>query len=103
MRVCKKCGSENMSTERRPDGLHTCLDCGYKWRNVSQMSHIVFTCHEDRSSKNCMCCICGGIAKCTPFFDFYTTKDHGEKLVCERCFHEYLGHRLNADKFVASL
>lgn len=33
---CSKCGSENVSTERRIDGMKTCLDCGYKWRNVVQ-------------------------------------------------------------------
>ena len=103
MRNCIKCGSENMSTERRPDGLNTCLDCGHKWRNVSQMSHVVLTCHEERTYKKCMCSVCGEIHTCTPSFDFYTTKDHGEKLVCEKCFHEYLGHRLNAEKWVDGL
>lgn len=98
MRVCSKCGSENISTERRIDGFNTCLDCGYKWRNVSQAGHIVLTCHEPRAHKKCMCCVCGEINTCTPEFDFYTTKDHGENLVCETCFHEYLGYRLNSEK-----
>lgn len=26
------------------------------------------------------------------------TKDHGEKLVCERCFHEYLGSKIKTEK-----
>lgn len=30
---CKKCRSENVSTERRIDGNHICLDCGYVWKN----------------------------------------------------------------------
>ena len=100
---CPKCGSENISTERRIDGMKTCLDCDYKWRNVSQVGHVVTSCHEDRTYKRCLCCVCGEIHKCTPSFDFYTTDDHGEGLVCERCFHEYLGHRLNAEKWIADL
>jgi uncharacterized Zn ribbon protein len=100
---CQKCGSENVSTERRTDGMRTCNDCGYKWRNVSQAGHIVTSCHEERTHKKCLCCVCGEIHKCTPSFDFYTTEDHGEGLVCEKCFHEYLGHRLNAEKWVADL
>lgn len=30
---CPKCGSTNISTERRLDGFNTCLKCGYKWKN----------------------------------------------------------------------
>jgi ribosomal protein L37AE/L43A len=48
---CPKCGSENVSTERRIDGMKTCLDCDYKWRNVSQAGHVVTSCHEDRTYK----------------------------------------------------
>ena len=103
MRTCIKCGSENTSTERRPDGMNACLNCGYKWRNVSHAGHVVLTCNEDMAYKKCMCSVCGEIHKCTPSFDFYTTKDHGDKLVCERCFYEYLGHRLNAEKWVDGL
>lgn len=95
---CVKCGSENMNIERRIDGFNYCLDCGYRWRNVSQGGHVILTSHEERQYKYCMCCVCGETHKCTPSFDFYTTKDHGEKLVCESCFHEYLGHRLGTKK-----
>ena len=97
---CTKCGSENLSTERRIDGMKTRLDCGYKWRNVAQAGHVVTSCHEERKNRKCLCCVCGEIHKCTPSFDFYTTDDHGEALVCERCFHEYIGYRLNAAKWV---
>jgi hypothetical protein len=48
---CPKCGSENVSIERRVDGMKTCLDCGYKWRNVAQAGHVVTSCHEDRTYK----------------------------------------------------
>ena len=30
---CPKCGSDNIATERRPDGYHSCLECHYQWRN----------------------------------------------------------------------
>ena len=103
MQNCIKCGSESTTTERRIDGFRTCNDCGYKWKNVTQSGYIVDTCHHDRRGKRCLCCVCGEVHKCTPQFDFYTTKDHGDKLVCERCFNEYLGHRLNAEKWVDSL
>ena len=83
--------------------MKTCLHCYYKWRNVARAGHIITSCHEDRAYKRCLCCVCGEIHECTPSFDFYTTDDHGEGLVCERCFHEYLGHRLNAEKWVADL
>lgn len=96
MQRCKMCGGENVNTERRLDGMNQCLDCAYRWSNVSQAEHVVTSLHEDRGYKNCRCCVCGEVSKCTPTFDFYTTEDHGELLVCERCFHEYLGQRLNA-------
>lgn len=100
---CQKCGSENVSTERRIDGMRTCNDCGYKWRNVCQAGYVVTSCHEERIYQKCLCCVCGEIHKCTPTSDFYTTDDHGAGLVCEKCFHEYLGHRLNSEKWVADL
>lgn len=91
---CPKCGSEKVSTERRIDGMNSCRDCGHSWRNAAQGA-IVSTCHEDRNCKLCLCCVCGEIHKCVPSFDFYTTKDHGDGLVCERCFYNYIGLRLN--------
>lgn len=30
---CPKCGSTNISTERRPNGFNTCLKCGYRWQD----------------------------------------------------------------------
>lgn len=91
---CSRCGSENLSIERRPDGMRICNDCGYKEVNVSQKGHIVTDIHEERRYKQCMCCVCNSVYKCTPAYDFYSTDDHGEKLVCEWCFQEYLGHRI---------
>ena len=66
--------------------------------NVSQSTYVVSTIHEDRRYKRCLCCICNTISKCTPSNDFYSTQDHGEKLVCEKCFREYLGHKLNNER-----
>jgi len=94
---CKMCGSDDVLTERRPHGMNTCGACGYKWENYSR-NKIVVDCHEERRNKKCLCCVCGRIEKCTPLFDFYTTEDHGEKLVCEKCFYEYLRQRLNNQK-----
>ena len=91
---CSRCGSENLSIERRIDGIRTCNDCGYKERNVSQGVHVVASIHEQRAYNRCLCSVCGKISTCTPSNDFYSTPDHGEGLVCERCFHEYLGHKL---------
>ena len=100
---CPRCGSENLSTERRLDGVMTCLDCGHKERNVSQSEIIICENGPDRAYRGCLCCVCNEVSRCTPTNDFYTTKDHGNKLVCEKCFHEYLGHKLNGDKSVSSL
>ena len=30
---CPKCGSENISIEKRIDGNCTCLNCGFIWKN----------------------------------------------------------------------
>lgn len=94
VKYCAKCGSENLSVERRIDGFVICIDCGNKHKNVTQSGYIVTDCHHERADKRCLCCVCGKINKCTPMFDFYTTDDHGDGLVCESCFHEYVGHRL---------
>ena len=48
---CPKCGSENVSTERRIDGMKMCLDCDYKWRNVAQAGHVVTSRSEDITYK----------------------------------------------------
>jgi hypothetical protein len=64
---------------------------------------IIETIHHDRGYKDCLCCVCGEVSQCTPSNDFYSTDDHGEGLVCERCFAEYVGHKLNADRLVAGL
>jgi len=103
MATCKKCGSENVSVERHPYGFRRCLDCGYKWRNVSQTPRVITTCNDDRRNAMCLCCVCGKIHKCTPSFDFYTTKDHGEGILCEKCFSEYAGHVMNAEKWIDGL
>lgn len=44
-----------------------------------------------------------GVTAPIPSNDFYSTEDHGEGIVCERCFSEYVGHKLNADRWVAGL
>lgn len=62
---------------------------------MENSDHIIETIDEDRRRKKCLCCVCGIVSECTPTNDFYSTKDHGEKLVCERCFHEYVKHKLN--------
>lgn len=96
--ICSRCGSENVSIERRVDGDRICNDCGFKSPNKSEKNYIVTTIHDDRQYKNCMCCVCGTVSKCTPSNDFYSTPIHGEGLVCQRCFHEYLGHTLNPEQ-----
>ena len=30
--TCPECGSSNISTERRPDGFHHCIDCRHHWK-----------------------------------------------------------------------
>lgn len=35
---CRNCGSENISTERRPNGYHQCLHCGTRWQNSYRQS-----------------------------------------------------------------
>jgi len=62
---------------------------------VPPKDHIVLTNNEDRWYKPCMCCVCKAISICTPTHDFYVTHDHGDKLICEQCYCEYLGQRLN--------
>jgi ribosomal protein L37AE/L43A len=90
---CSKCGSEKLLIERRPNGIIECLDCGYKEVNGSQKSRIVLTKHEVRQYKKCMCAVCSKISKCTPTSDFYSTPDHGDGILCEKCFYEYFGHK----------
>ena len=33
IKVCLKCGSTNISTERRPYGFNWCNECGHRWQN----------------------------------------------------------------------
>lgn len=47
----------------------------------------------DRRYKNCFCCVCKTVQLCTPANDFYITRDHGDDLVCERCFLIYAAKR----------
>ena len=37
---CPKCGSENVATERRPNGFNTCLKCGYRWQNGAKQPEL---------------------------------------------------------------
>ena len=40
---CPKCGSNNILTERRPDGFHCCLECQHRWKiGESQPKQSVF-------------------------------------------------------------
>ena len=97
--VCKRCGvvyKSGTSYYRLRSFSDASRSCGM----VAQSGCVVTCCHYDRTYRRCLCCVCGEIHICTPSFGFYTTDDHGEGLVCERCFHEYLGHRLNAEKRV---
>jgi hypothetical protein len=71
--------------------------------NQEPSERVITTIEENRSNKLCLCSVCGKIARCTPTFDFYSNIDFGENLVCETCFHEYLGHKLNNEKWIASL
>ena len=54
------------------------------------MKNVVTDRHQQRCFKHCLCCVCGEVHECTPSFDFYTTNDHGDELVCEKCFRIYL-------------
>jgi hypothetical protein len=65
---------------------------------TDESMNVIKTIHHDRAYKDCLCCVCGEISKCTPSNDFYSTPDHGEGLVCERCFHKYCGHKINAKR-----
>jgi len=56
---------------------------------------IVETVNEDRCYKQCRCCVCEKVRLCTPSFDFYSTEDHGDKLVCESCFTHYVREKLS--------
>jgi len=46
---------------------------------------VVFTIHEDRKYKKCMCSVCGAISVCAPGNDFYQTEETGGFLMCESC------------------
>ena len=59
---------------------------------------IITTGGTDRGYKLCKCCVCGTVEKCTPSFDYYTTQDHGDKLVCESCFRIYVSKKMKDNK-----
>jgi hypothetical protein len=58
--------------------------------NNLEDDHIVTKKDEKRRYKNCRCCVCNTVSRCTFENDFYSTNDHGDGIVCEKCFHEYL-------------
>ena len=58
---------------------------------LAKGTHIVSTKDEERCYKMCHCCECGCVERCTPSGDFYSTKDHGDDLLCRRCFASYSG------------
>ena len=56
---------------------------------------IITTKHGDRSYKDCKCCVCGSVSKCTPSNDFYSTEEHGNGILCEKCFADYTADLIN--------
>jgi hypothetical protein len=44
----------------------------------------------DRGYKECECHVCKSVSTCTPYNDFYTTEKHGDNLLCESCFGNYV-------------
>ena len=59
---------------------------------------VIYCSGEDRGYKRCKCSSCGCIEICTPEFDFYTTPDHGDRLICEQCFQTYIMEGLEDKK-----
>jgi len=41
MTKCNKCGSSHIKTERRPDGISECMDCGYKWKGNDVLTNFI--------------------------------------------------------------
>ncbi len=78
-----------------------CRVCKYsdprKWEDIEEIEknqEVVTATNEPRQYRMCECCVCKTVEQCTPSFDFYTTDDHGDKLLCEDCFHKYVSHKL---------
>ena len=59
---------------------------------------IIETTEENRGYKLCRCASCGIVARCTPLFDFYSTEETEDKIICEDCFREYLYKKLQDEK-----
>ena len=53
-------------------------------------TNVIKTKHGNRQYKMCQCCVCNKVSRCTPTNDFYETKEHGDGIVCEKCFSIYL-------------
>ena len=62
------------------------------------MSEVITKDGEDRGYKICKCTLCGVEKQCTPSFDFYTTEEHGDELLCENCFSDYVYDHMKKDK-----
>lgn len=59
---CLKCGSTNVSIERRPDGLLRCLDCGQVWTRAEEDQAVIRDLREQldtlRVGKGPFCSYC---------------------------------------------
>ena len=61
---------------------------------------VITTIHEDRGYKVCQCFLCKWISKCTPENDFYSTDEHGDKIICESCFKKHLKSTHRIERFI---
>ena len=51
---------------------------------------VIKTGNVDRGYKLCECHICKSVSECTPYNGFYTTEKHGDNLLCQSCFGDYV-------------
>ena len=61
--------------------------------DMKKEKQVVTNTHEDRRYKDCLCCVCNQISKCTPTNDFYSTEEYGNKLLCENCFRIHISKK----------
>jgi hypothetical protein len=64
----------------------------------SKKTDIITTKHGSRGYKMCQCCVCETVSKCTPTNDFYSTAEHGDGILCEKCFHVYVSKQIGKYK-----
>ena len=68
-----------------------------------KQERIIESANEDRGYKLCKCSICDVVARCTPSFDFYSTPETGDKLLCENCFREHTVKQLQDKRMEKNL